>query len=516
MVKIVLKNTVLLLCLFLLSFYLRFTLTSHPFWVDEFSTARQASLWLEHGTEIYQQAKYVEHHNLFSHWLVAGSFFLFGRDEATARMPFIFIGSFIPVIVFIITKKMFSTRIALLAALFIVFSYIDITWSRQARGYVIQQVFLLALLGIVWWGSRNTHLSNVAKAFFLGMLVSILGVINHSSFIFYVAGIVCWLGVFSGPMTVRTLRKYWILFSILSVCGLLVLGALGLFEQLNQAVASQLFHSVNNYKYYHAYLWREFTLVTILSMLGVFAGWSVYKKPISLLLASAVFPVLFFFFFFNAVDTRYLFPFFPLYGFILIAVFFEWMSGKLFRSEVVRAVFCLGMLLFILVNGQHFTLKKKSYYSLNHTMREIAVIDYDQLYDKIMSLQAKSSGEFAVIETWPDRLLWYLPEIRQSGFLFRWRNSGVMRSTNLFNVPGESFEREVSSGLQYVGDFADLKDVMTLYPQGVIWIDDTSLPRDVVDYVEQNLKKELYLDHYPLDDNPYSIWPGTLYSWGIE
>ena len=41
---------------------------------------------------------------------------------------------------------------------------------------------------------------------------------------------------------------------------------------------------------------------------------------------------------------------------------------------------------------------------------------------------------------------------------------------------------------------------------------------DVIKYAKENFKKELYLESYPpeLLENPYSIWPATLYSWGFE
>ena len=72
------------------------------------------------------------------------------------------------------------------------------------------------------------------------------------------------------------------------------------------------------------------------------------------------------------------------------------------------------------------------------------------------------------------------------------------------------------SNQRFIGELTDLLKAQKRYPNGFIFIDDATMPKDVIDYAEKNLKKELYLDHYPLDDNPYSIWPATLYSWGIE
>ena len=63
---------------------------------------------------------------------------------------------------------------------------------------------------------------------------------------------------------------------------------------------------------------------------------------------------------------------------------------------------------------------------------------------------------------------------------------------------------------------ADLERVMSVHSKGYIWIDDASMPADVIDYAKQNFREVITVDHYSLDDNPYSIWPGTLYSWGIN
>ena len=40
----------------------------------------------------------------------------------------------------------------------------------------------------------------------------------------------------------------------------------------------------------------------------------------------------------------------------------------------------------------------------------------------------------------------------------------------------------------------------------------------MINYAKENFKEELYLESYPpeLLENPYSIWPGTLYSWGFK
>ncbi len=120
------------------------------------------------------------------------------------------------------------------------------------------------------------------------------------------------------------------------------------------------------------------------------------------------------------------------------------------------------------------------------------------------------------------RLNWYLGK-QPYTYLFLWQDeagkvNGLSKKTNFIqNSAGDKFiPKSGNPAIGYVGELTDLQKVMTKYPQGFIWIDDASLPSDVLNYVREKMKPELYLDHYQYDDNPYSIWPATLYSWGYD
>src|SRR5207244_660308 len=84
-----------------------------------------------------------EKHNITTHFLIAGSFKLFGFTEFSARLPFALIGSLIPLVVFLLTQLFTDNITGIAAALFATFSYFEITWSRQARGYVLIQLLIL-------------------------------------------------------------------------------------------------------------------------------------------------------------------------------------------------------------------------------------------------------------------------------------------------------------------------------------------------------------------------------------
>ena len=78
----------LLLLLFFTALLLRFSISKTPFWVDEFSTAEQAKLILNFGTDIFSQnINYFESNNILTHFLTAASFLLLGIGEWQARIP---------------------------------------------------------------------------------------------------------------------------------------------------------------------------------------------------------------------------------------------------------------------------------------------------------------------------------------------------------------------------------------------------------------------------------------------
>ena len=157
-------------------------LDNHPFWVDEFSSAYQARLILQYGLKYLSNPSLnVEYNNILNHLLIALSFKFFGQYEWAARLPYVVIGSLIPVCVYILAKQFFNKSVALSAGLFTAFSYLQITWSRQARGYVLTQLWVILTLTLyihILTTKRRNLLSYIA--FFISVIV---GLLTHFSFV---------------------------------------------------------------------------------------------------------------------------------------------------------------------------------------------------------------------------------------------------------------------------------------------------------------------------------------------
>ena len=493
-------------------------LDNHPFWVDEFSSAYQARLILQYGLKYLSNPSLnVEYNNILNHLLIALSFKFFGQYEWAARLPYVVIGSLIPVCVYILAKQFFNKSVALSAGLFTAFSYLQITWSRQARGYVLTQLWVILTLTLyihILTTKRRNLLSYIA--FFISVIV---GLLTHFSFVVLLIAI----SVHSISLNLHLLKKiprkpyFFAVIISTTLIGLkMILG-----ERLNNVSL------VNNVWYYHSFLWREHGLMTFLALLGLIGTFIKKARVVSIFALYISIHIGIFTFLFAPYSSRYLLPIFPLL-FIFAALALEkFMNATItvnkfgFKQSKMAIIGTLLLTLFIISGGDKFVTRPRPFYSVNHDFREIALIDYNKVYGIIKEKGRLEEGHTAVIDTWHDRLYWYIGNDYYPSYLFRWADdpgttNGLARQTTfLYNTQGEKIIPRHKS-LGFVGDLSDLMKVKEKYPQGFIFIDDATLPADVLKYASENLNKELFLDHYPLDDNPYSIWPATLYSWGIQ
>ncbi len=479
------------------------------FWVDEFSTASQAQQILKHGLTYFTGAFHPELNNILTHYIVALSFAIVGVSEYAARIPFVLLGSLVPVALYLLVRKNFGVAVACSAALLTSCSYFMIVWSRQARGYSLQTLLVIGTIGYY------LHIRKRRPTLLHGIVLTslvILGLLTHSAYILVLLALLA--DVLIGRRTMRAswgTNRSWILPAIICVLVGSVGMVFGYATVLQRAIWSELFHT-NNLWYYHSFLWRQYGLITFLGFTGLAVEYSRQKdtiRPIALyILATLIFTS----FVWPPYTSRYLVTIFP---FLFLGMAISLL--RLFRSPVVTILMTVA----IVLNGNLFVMKPKQYYSINHDFREISNIDYAQVYRLIHEKGRIPEGRTAVVDTWHDRLYWYMGQDYTAAYLFRWidgptRINGLPQHTDFsLNETGEKIIPDRPS-LRFIGELKDLKRAMKIYPKGFIFIDDSSLPKDVIDYAEKNFTKELYLDHYPLDDNPYSVWPATLYSWGIK
>jgi Dolichyl-phosphate-mannose-protein mannosyltransferase len=512
--------------IFLLAFAFRFSglLDNHPFWVDEFSSANQARLILSHGLSYFTNTGInVEHNNYTHHVLVAFFFTIFGQHEWVARLPAVIIGSLVSVAVLFLGRYLYDFRVGLLAAILTTTSYFQIAWSRQARGYMLQE--LLSIIAFIIYMQIISRKKCSKRIYLALIVVSILGILTHFSY---------WLllGTFfihflllkrKNVLTLAKSRYFYIALGVVSV----IAYTLGVVQPIVTHFSTGLMKA-NNIWYYHSFLWREYALISYLGIVGGLMALA--KKPLktSILALYLLIHLFFFTFMFEPYVTRYLLVIFPLllvfvaYALSVLAESFISPFELKFPTKHVQTCVSFLFVGIIILNGYKFDVKPNRFYSINHDFREVALIDYNQIYSIITSKGNLREGKTAVIDTWHDRLYWYLGTDFYAPYMFRWgeftgnTTNGLKQQTiYTTNKEGEKLiPRE--ERLILVSELGDLEKVMKKYERGFIIIDDTTMPAEIINYANKNFKKELYLDHYPLDDNPYSIWPATLYSWGIQ
>lgn len=508
-----------LIFLFLLSFFYRiYGLSTHhpPFWVDEFASANQGKIFLKYGLAVFTNPRvFFEHYNITTHILIGLSYKLFGISEFSARLSSVLIGSLVPVVIFLLTRKIFNTTVAISSSLLTTFSYFEIVWSRQARSYIILQ-FLVLLTFYFYYKLINSQKRNRLN-FFILLLLIFLGILTHP--LYYL--VLISLGfhfIYTNPKSsLAWFKSLW--FDLIGLAFLIIIFKTGFIRGLINAANPKTLLT-NNLWYYHSFLWREYGLITFLGGLGFLIALRTNRKfslPIIIYLLSHLF---FISFIFKPYVSRYLLPIFPFLFIGMAYTLYHLSQYVVFRHDRIKILLSILLTLFIIANGHKFVNKPKKYYSLNHDFREIANIDYHQIYNIIKSRGELKKGNAVVIDTWWDRVRWYLGDDFENIVAFRWLNdedyvNGLSKKTPFVTkADGERFL--AGTDLRLVLELSDLKRYLKKYKKGFLFVDDSSLPKDVITYAQNYLKKEQYLDHYPLDDNPYSIWPAILYSWGID
>lgn len=499
-------NLLLGISIIVLASVIRFYhLPRSPFWVDEFSTAHQAELLLRYGVGIFKQNTYFfEFSKIIPSLLVAISFKLFGTTELAARLPFLLIGSFVPFCAYQLFKNTLGRLPAILGSLFAVFSYTMITWSQQARGYTLIQLLVLCL-----FISYFSMISGKKYGLVFFVIISIIGTLSHPLFAIALASVLIHSFVFNRG-------KFRINIFLLCITSLVLILA---YCNNPNTSSGTIFRSIFNQNfyiniaYYHSYLWRIQTLVTFLGMVGLLVCFLRTSKNISLFIIYLFSHLLFICFNFESYVTRYLLPILPfLFGGMGFIIYEATRAiGRLSHTRTMIASMMISMI--IIGNGDTFTLKPKPFYNVNHEFREIALIDYPQIYNIIKQKRDESTEAVTIIDTWPERAYWYLGELNSNTMLFRWEDAGSMKKTP-YTTDAKGIKYVIGKkSLRLISSLKDLNSVFGKSKKGFLLIDDTTLPYEVRNYADKFLKKEISLDHYFLDDNPYSVWPVTLYSW---
>ena len=109
---------------------------------DEVLHVYAAQSLLENGTPTLPSGLEYDRAFLYTR-VVSLSFKLFGIDEFAARLPSVLFGMLTIILVFVISKELFGSTVAIIAATLIAFLPFEVVWSRTCRMYSMYQFMYL-------------------------------------------------------------------------------------------------------------------------------------------------------------------------------------------------------------------------------------------------------------------------------------------------------------------------------------------------------------------------------------
>lgn len=120
-------NILLLLILTICVFFLRiYHLGAPSFWMDEAISSNVAAALVKHGTPSFPSGV-IYMRSILNTFFMSLSFRIFDISEFSARFPSVIFGTLAITLVYMIGAKLGNRKLALLAALFIAFSVMEIT-----------------------------------------------------------------------------------------------------------------------------------------------------------------------------------------------------------------------------------------------------------------------------------------------------------------------------------------------------------------------------------------------------
>ncbi len=480
------KYCLILAALMLWGFFLRIHHlgSNYSFWVDEANSAAYARRIVNTGSPRLPTG-YYEPRYFFPHYLMAASMLVFGQNEFAVRLPSVFGGVLSIFLVFLLAKKFFGAQTALIATFLTTFSLFEIVWSRQARGYIyLQNFFLVATYWLSLWGEIKIR----KIVYLLGLfLIILVGFLIHPLALLFIPGAIFWLSL---SLRINWQKRFGVAVSFIFLLLLFL---------IERPLVKEAYHHLRYYEYFFR---RNYLLIYLFSFMGGVLGLIKERKKSHLILLFLFFYGLYILLYPQEHYLRYVLPVFP-FWLIMASFGFVGLVGLLFKKEKLRLFLSFGLILFFVISNEKFSLFPMDFYSLNSDMREIPEPDFKSAYS-FMKTNFGLKKDYLLIETRPDAARWYLGE----GSVDYW-----LRSKE--SLAGYSGERQPTSGALFVSDLETLGKIVNENKKGVVVLEYSELPfipREVVDFIENNLKLEYKTDH--LVGNESSVWPLCVYSWG--
>jgi Dolichyl-phosphate-mannose-protein mannosyltransferase len=275
-------------------------LSEQSYWMDEGYTVNAVMSVVETGSTVLDSGQYYAcptycYPTAFLVQLLDDSPTSYRLLAAIAGT--IFIGA-----IFIITRRLFTTHIALITTFFITFSYWHIAWSRQARWYTLFVLFFWLALYFFYkllYDDTHTWRNGLLTATF-----TIAAIFTHGLGYLLPLIFITWV------LFDKFISKKKLPLNVLG--GLTVLGALAITYAESQMgmISGISFHY--ELPYYLSFYLRSYWLFIALGLYGFFSLYHSYRREYLLLLTILLAYLIPLSFFTDVVHYRYLFHITPI------------------------------------------------------------------------------------------------------------------------------------------------------------------------------------------------------------
>ncbi|PIY69557.1 hypothetical protein COY90_00020 [Candidatus Roizmanbacteria bacterium CG_4_10_14_0_8_um_filter_39_9] len=461
------------------------------FWNDEDHSALMSRGILEYGKPVTAVGQGNGLYQIAYYYLTSSSFRVFGVNEFAGRLPSVFAGSLLVLLVFYITKRMVGEgRVALLAAFLTAFSQIQLAWSTQLRPYVWLEIFTLLATYFSYKFLVNKR-QFLNRNIWYGLFWSIFAILSHSSGFISLA-----ILILSILIKIIQLKKYKYILVLIPI-GLISL----LILRFSFSNSIPLLFRFDFRVWHYIGFFKEYIWLLLPAFFGSLLLW--YKNK-NLFITLPVFIIIIFalaIFKLNTQYVRYSLPAMPLLyilfsiGFFALADLFTYKQSKQMKVIIYTALF-LGFIGVPIVHGK-IIVWPKYYYSINADVRENPIVDYKYAFARIEQM-IKGKSDVILMDAWNDRIPYYLPGQK---FIFLYSK-------------GEG-KIDVTYGEKMIGSISQYEEEKAKYPRGIVIVENwmSMTPPELQDHIRQTLKHEFTVNNLPYNEN--DKWSISIYSWGF-
>ena len=465
-----------------IGFYLRYSSITHnlSFWNDESQVAIYSRAILELGKPIDVTGYSTGMYQLILYYLTALSFFLFGISEFAARLPSVVVGTILIPIIFFVTKKMLSTKEALIAAFLMTFSQMQLAWSTQLRPYIWMELFTVITIYLAYRYLKNTH-TIFNTSLWWGIAITIISFLFHGTGLFN--GIIIG-GAFIYKIIELKKYKYLLLLIPAALVSIIAISFTPFFEALFRFNTYLIHYKV--FLTYH-YLW-----LCSGAFLGFVLLWRTNRKLALLLSLSAGMIIALALFKIHDRYVRYSITAFPIL-YIMFAAGIIGLVDYISKTTFTRSMGYIVILVVFLmwpVKKEKILFTPQLYYTINADMRENPIVDYKGAFAKIKQL-INGRNDIIIMDAWYDRTLWYLPG-NPWGILFH-AEVPIIQASSIKEF--EQFKKKHPRGIAIVENWQSMT------------------PPELQDHLRKTLKYEF--EQGAIRGNERDAWNINVYSWGL-